>query len=238
MPRIARVLLPNYPPLVVQRGHNPQAVFALETFKPIDDVNVYGFCLMTNHVHLIVGLDHRLAKNHAYGRDIDCNLLFLQGCYTSAEPSSPNDDQGLIVQPGEAVANLGQLMKPLAGRQTRFVNRQESRRGTLWEGRYQSSPIETDAYLLTGCRYVELNAVRAGTKDRPSAYAWSSYGWHTGEGSDYSWLDPNPCYEALGSTAEQRALQYRDLVRSAIPDGEWALIREALQRGQLLCQFS
>jgi REP-associated tyrosine transposase len=42
----------------------------------------------------------------------------------------------------------------------------------------------------------------------------------------------------LGSTAEQRALQYRDLVRSAIPDGEWALIREALQRGQLLCQFS
>jgi putative transposase len=39
----------------------------------------------------------------------------------------------LIVQPGEAIAGLGQLMKRLSGRQTRFVNRQESRTGTLWE---------------------------------------------------------------------------------------------------------
>jgi hypothetical protein len=37
----------------------------------------------------------------------------------------------------------------------------------------------------------------------------------------------------LGSTAEQRALQYRDLARSAIPEGEWALICEALHREQL-----
>jgi putative transposase len=37
----------------------------------------------------------------------------------------------------------------------------------------------------------------------------------------------------LGSTAEPRALQYREFVRSAIPEGEWTLIREALQRGQL-----
>jgi hypothetical protein len=48
-----------------------------------------------------MGLDHRLAKNHAYGRDIDCNLLFLQGCYTSAEPSSPNDDQGPGMSPSQ-----------------------------------------------------------------------------------------------------------------------------------------
>jgi len=120
MPRIARVVLPNYPHHVVQRGHNRNLVFAeeadyrcylenLEAFKAVYDVKVYGFCLMTNHVHL-------------------------------------------ILQPGEAVADLGQLMKRLAGRQTRFVNRQESRSGTLWEGRYKSSPIETDVYLLACCR--------------------------------------------------------------------------------------
>ncbi|QVL49819.1 MAG: hypothetical protein KFB96_04835 [Thiocapsa sp.] len=28
------------------------------------------------------------------------------------------------------------------GSQTRFVNRQDSRSGTLWEGRYESSPID------------------------------------------------------------------------------------------------
>jgi putative transposase len=37
----------------------------------------------------------------------------------------------------------------------------------------------------------------------------------------------------LGSTAEARATAYRAFVRSAIPEGEWRLIREALQRGQL-----
>jgi putative transposase len=201
MPRIARVILPSYPHHVVQRGHNRQVVFAeaadyryylhaLETFKQVYDVRVYGFCLMTNHVHL-------------------------------------------ILQPGEAVAELGQLMKRLAGRQTRFVNRQESRSGTLWEGRYKSSPIETDAYLLACCRYVELNPVRAGITDSPGAYAWSSYRWHAGKSPDYSWLDTDPCYAALGSSANERARRYREFVRSAIPEQEWTLIREALQRGQL-----
>jgi putative transposase len=96
----------------VQRGHNKQVVFAqeadlryclstLEDFKALYDVKVYGFCLMTNHVHL-------------------------------------------ILQPGEAISGLGQLMKRLSGRQIRFVNRQESRTGTLWEGRYRFSPIERE----------------------------------------------------------------------------------------------
>jgi putative transposase len=50
----------------------------------------------------------------------------------------------LILQPGEAISGLGQLMKRLSGRQIRFVNRQESRTGTLWEGRYRFSPIERE----------------------------------------------------------------------------------------------
>jgi putative transposase len=42
----------------------------------------------------------------------------------------------------------------------------------------------------------------------------------------------DPCCAALGSTAEARATAYRAFVRNAIPEGEWGLIREALQRGQ------
>ena len=65
MPRFGRGVLPNYPYHVVQRGHNKQAVFAeeadylyylntLEEFKVLCDVKVCGFCLMINHVHLIL----------------------------------------------------------------------------------------------------------------------------------------------------------------------------------------
>jgi putative transposase len=90
-------VVPNYPHHIVQRGHNKQVVFAqeadfryylstLEDFKALYGVKVYGLCLVTNHVRL-------------------------------------------ILQPGEAISGLGQLKKRLSGRQTRFVNRQESRTG-------------------------------------------------------------------------------------------------------------
>ncbi|RON44605.1 transposase [Pseudomonas frederiksbergensis] len=65
MPRTARIVLPNYPHHVVQRGHNKQVVFAaandfehyladLQELKTAFDVKVYAFCLMTNHVHLLL----------------------------------------------------------------------------------------------------------------------------------------------------------------------------------------
>ncbi len=65
MPRKARILLPHTPHHVVQRGHNRASVFAeagdyryyLETligWKRTLRVEVYAYCLMTNHVHLIV----------------------------------------------------------------------------------------------------------------------------------------------------------------------------------------
>ena len=65
MPRKARILVPNCPHHVVQRGHNRKAVFIADTdyeyylenlkaFKEVFDIRVYAWCLMTNHVHLIL----------------------------------------------------------------------------------------------------------------------------------------------------------------------------------------
>ena len=76
--------------------------------------------------------------------------------------------------------NLVLLMKRIAGRQTRHVNRLENRSGTLWEGRYKSSPICVNEYLLACSRYVELNPVRAGLVTEAGAYRWSSYGAKVG----------------------------------------------------------
>lgn len=68
--------------------------------------------------------------------------------------------------------------------------------------------------------------------DTPASYPWSSYRWRAGEAAEFAWLGVDPCYAALGSTAEARATGYRAFVRSAIPEREWRLIREALQRGR------
>jgi putative transposase len=65
MPRSGRLVIPNYPHHVIQRGHNRNTVFAsdddytyyldnLAQWKETLKCKVYAFCLMTNHVHLRV----------------------------------------------------------------------------------------------------------------------------------------------------------------------------------------
>lgn len=72
MPRGGRVLLPHYPHHIVQRGHNRQVVFAQDTdfqryladlreLKDAFGVKVYAYCLMTNHVHLLLVPDDACA---------------------------------------------------------------------------------------------------------------------------------------------------------------------------------
>ena len=138
----------------------------------------------------------------------------------------------LVIDPGDSAENLGLLMKRVSGRQTRLVNQLEGRTGSLWEGRYKSSPIDTDKYLLSCCRYVELNPVRAGMVELAEQYQWSSYRSKTGR-EENDWLDLDPCYLGLGSTSEQRVQRYEDWVNASITPGEIRLLREALQRGQL-----
>lgn len=193
-------MLPNYPHHIIQRGHNRQVVFAsdedylyylenLKEWKKRIGCKIYAYCLMTNHVHL-------------------------------------------IVDPGDEVENLALLIKRVSGRQTRYVNKLEGRSGTLWEGRYKSSPIKINEYLLACCRYIELNPVRAGVADDPEKYKWSSYQYKVSK-EESEWLDLDPCYKGLGTTDKERKQRYKELVNGAIPDGELELIRQTIQRGQL-----
>ncbi|RME33562.1 MAG: transposase [Gammaproteobacteria bacterium] len=138
----------------------------------------------------------------------------------------------LLLEP-ETAAGLGALMKRLAGRQTRFVNRQEPRSGTLWEGRYRSSPVQSDTYLLSCLRYIELNPVRARMVASPADYPWSSYACHAGLREMPEWLDTPPAYEELGSSARDRTAKYRAFVSAGVPEQERKLIVEAVQRGHL-----
>jgi putative transposase len=200
MPRQARIVLANTPHHIVQRGHNRQTVFVerqdyvyyldtLKEWKQELDVKVYGYCLMTNHVHLIL---------------------------------APNDD----------TEHIGKLMKRLAGRQTRYVNHQEGRSGSLWEGRYKSSPIETNAYLLACLRYVERNPVKAGMVENVADYEWSSYAQHSGL-TEETWLDEDPMYLSLGNDKSTRQQAYAVYVNQAGSEQENQLIKTALQRNQL-----
>ena len=78
---------------------------------------------------------------------------------------------------------LPQMMQAVGRRYVRYFNDLQGRTGTLWEGRYKSSLIQTEAYLLACMRYIELNPVRAAMCADPADYRWSSYGEAMGGGA-------------------------------------------------------
>ncbi|MBK8270429.1 MAG: transposase [Planctomycetes bacterium] len=55
----------------------------------------------------------------------------------------------------------------------RHAHRRTDGHGHLYQGRFKSFPIQADAHLLTVCRYVERNPLRAGMVKRAEAWRWS-----------------------------------------------------------------
>ena len=62
------------------------------------------------------------------------------------------------------------MMQALGGRYVRYFNDRHGRTGTLWEGRYRSTLIDSEQYFLRCSRYIETNPVRAGLVISPADY--------------------------------------------------------------------
>jgi putative transposase len=117
-------------------------------------------------------------------------------------------------------------MKGLGQLHTQYVNKTYGRSGTLWEGRFRSSLVQSERYLLECYRYVELNPVEAGMVSRPEDYVWSSYSVNAGI-EKASFITPHEEYLRLGRSAEERRNAYRALFDVSLPAERIAEIRAA-----------
>lgn len=72
--------------------------------------------------------------------------------------------------------NLSKGMRELNGVYTQWFNQRHKRVGHLFQGRYKAILVEKNSNLLSLCRYVVLNPLRAGLVRRPERWTWSSYG--------------------------------------------------------------
>ncbi len=120
------------------------------------------------------------------------------------------------------------MMQSIGRRYVLYFNRRYGRTGTLWEGRFRSSLVDTDEYLITVYRYIEMNPVRAGITPSPSEYHWSSFATNA-YGRDSTILTPHPVYLKLGKTDEDRFRAYRSLFINDVKGDVLVQIREALQ---------
>ncbi len=135
----------------------------------------------------------------------------------------------LLLEPVIDNGSLACFMKYISQRHGQYINKQYKRSGTLWEGRFKSSPVSSDRYLLSCSRYIEMNPVRAGIVERPDDYVFSSYGAKVGL-RELTYLDFDTFYNSLGNTINEWQRAYQRWFCESIPNAEWDLIREAVQR--------
>jgi len=115
-----------------------------------------------------------------------------------------------LLMTAEDKEGISQVMKVVASRYAYHMNKSYRRTGSLWEGRHKSSVIDSERYLLTCYRYIELNPVSAQMVERPEEYLWSSYtanAW----GDEQALVTPHEGYLGLSENVEERLARYRAL---------------------------
>lgn len=128
---------------------------------------------------------------------------------------------------------ISDMMQALGRRYVYYINNSYSRTGTLWEGRYKSSLVDSDHYLLSCMRYIELNPVRAKMVEHPGEYKWSSFNANAHGNADKV-LSKHPTYLELGTEEEARMMAYRDLFRVHIDSDMLHEIRQSLNHELVL----
>lgn len=196
MPRQPRLEVVGLPHHIVQRGVDRQVVFfdhrcyleylhLLDAYASHLEVSVHSWCLMTNHVHLLL------------------------------TPTIPG--------------TLSRLMQNLNRMYVQRINTRFERTGHLWAGRFKASVVDSDSYLLSCMRYIELNPVRARMVEDPQNYPWSS--WHANVGERQSRLvNPHAEYIALGATQTERQDHYRAWVLQDEAESITTELRNATQQ--------
>lgn len=132
-----------------------------------------------------------------------------------------------------AAESLPRMMQAVGRSYVRAFNQRHGRSGTLWEGRYRSTLIQSERYLLACMVYIDLNPVRAGMVVRPGDWAWSSHAHYLGLRSDRL-VTPHALYWALGNTPFAREAAYAELVQAGVAADQQTRLTDATLRGWAL----
>ncbi|MBU0589284.1 MAG: transposase [Gammaproteobacteria bacterium] len=138
----------------------------------------------------------------------------------------------LLLTPATVEA-LPQMMQAVGRRYVRYFNDQQGRSGTLWEGRYKATLMQSERYLLACMVYMDLNPVRAGLVATAADYTWSSHAHYVGLRMD-KLLSPHPLYWSLGNTPFAREAAYAQLVQGGVGGQLQTELTEAALHGWAL----
>jgi putative transposase len=133
----------------------------------------------------------------------------------------------------QSLDGLPQMMQAVGRRYVRYFNDSQRRTGTLWEGRYKSTLIQTERYLLACMAYIDLNPVRAAIAVQTQDYAWSSHAHYIGLRID-KLVTPHALYWNLGNTPFAREAAYAELVQAGVSNAQQTALTDSALGGWAL----
>ena len=138
----------------------------------------------------------------------------------------------LLLTPQERHA-LSSAMRHIGQCYVRAFNRRHRRSGPLWQGRFKSCLVDSERYLLTVYRYIELNPVRAAMVERAEQYRWSSVHANVGLLTD-NLVTPHPLFLDLDTDPVQRANIYQTWLQEGVAVDDLDNIRAHLRQERAL----
>ena len=135
----------------------------------------------------------------------------------------------LLVTPARA-EGIGRLMQSLGRRYVGHVNRRHGRTGTLWEGRFKSTVVDAEDYVMACYRDIEANPLRAKMVASAGDYPWSSHG-RNALGRPDPLVGDHEAYASLGATPETRRQIYREMFAAGLGEELLQILRDSVQRG-------
>jgi len=133
-------------------------------------VEVFGFCIMGNHFHLLVKMH---VGDEFSEKEIQARYSRF---YEDKTKNLLSKDQIKMFR--NKWANLSEYVREIKQRFSRYYNKAYKRKGFFWAERFRSVIVDKGETLINCLAYVDLNPVRAGLVEKPELYRWCSLGYH------------------------------------------------------------
>lgn len=137
-------------------------------------VQIYAYCIMSNHFHLVARYDPlacwRWSDEEVARRWVDAFPPKEKGEVVEERKAEARElllaDPARLLRARRTLGSLGDFMKHLLQPIARRANLENGTTGHAWGGRYYSGALLTEEALLAAMAYVDLNPVRAGIAER------------------------------------------------------------------------
>jgi len=142
-------------------------------------VDLLGYALMGNHVHLILRTRPDVTKAWAVAEVRQrwaAHLAVTDGrpAPLSLAPKAGPWEAGDTAHARAELSHPGPMLKAVKEGLARRLNRQTGATGHVWEGRYQDVALIDAGGVLAALVYVDLNPLRAGLAQRPAESTFCS----------------------------------------------------------------